>query len=313
MSLANKITKRILERYHQGQCTPEEITLVESYFEQLQIGGIQAADVQKDLHLRNKLHKKIINELGPVQKNWNLSRIAAVAIILIAATLFAFFYNHQTVAYKTVIATYGKPLRLQLSDASVVYLSAGSTLVYPENFEGLTKRAIQLDGKAFFEVTKNPTQPFVVTSGNIATTVLGTKFIVNSFDQSKPSVVVTEGKVNVTYTRDQTASIDIIPNERVVLNAGQKRFVKNQVRAKDYAAWIDGSVVFNDANLSEIVAILNRRFNRNVTATNMANCQIRGKYSGNNLDELLKSIKFIHGITYQYTSKGILLDGMNCK
>ena len=46
---------------------------------------------------------------------------------------------------------------------------------------GNPKREVVLEGEAFFNVTKNPRQPFIVKTGKISTIVLGTSFNVKSF------------------------------------------------------------------------------------------------------------------------------------
>ncbi|NML20807.1 FecR family protein [Pseudoflavitalea sp. G-6-1-2] len=81
-----------------------------------------------------------------------------------------------------------------LEDGSVVKLSPASTLVWDDHFPG-NKRNLRLSGLAIFDVAKNSRKPFSVTTGEITTTALGTKFMVNSSGKGKLSVHLFEGKV----------------------------------------------------------------------------------------------------------------------
>ncbi|HTI94780.1 MAG TPA: FecR domain-containing protein [Puia sp.] len=66
---------------------------------------------------------------------------------------------------------------LTLGDGSGVVLYPNSELIYDSLFSGDT-RSVLLRGRAYFKVASNKARPFIVTHGNIATHVLGTRFSV---------------------------------------------------------------------------------------------------------------------------------------
>ena len=68
-----------------------------------------------------------------------------------------------------------------------------SKISYDPNFG---KRQIQLDGEAFFDVTKNPQKPFTILTKNTATTVLGTSFNIKN-EATKTIVTVFTGTGSV--------------------------------------------------------------------------------------------------------------------
>src|SRR5690606_5004009 len=71
-----------------------------------------------------------------------------------------------------------------------------SVLNYPKEF-GET-REVHLEGEGFFDIKHDPTRPFVVTSGNLTTTVLGTAFNIRALPNDDRIVVtVIRGKVQV--------------------------------------------------------------------------------------------------------------------
>ncbi len=106
---------------------------------------------------------------------------------------------------------------LLLPDNSVVSLYPGATLEYNLPF---VARDIQLKGKAIFTVTKNTSSRFVVYSGTVSTTALGTRFLVDlSDDDKKVNVKLFEGKVVVQQNESTLSSA------RTYLEAGQQCFV----------------------------------------------------------------------------------------
>jgi transmembrane sensor len=119
-----------------------------------------------------------------------------------------------------------------LPDGSSVWLHANSNISYRTPFDR-DRREIYLNGRAFFEVSKNPNQPFVVISNSMITTVLGTSFTVDAFEgEQKFSVTVKTGNVIVTTAPGQTEKgtkaeapvISLNANEVAIFDRVQKVF-----------------------------------------------------------------------------------------
>ncbi len=310
---AHKNINNLLKKYYKNSCTAEEKEIVEKFFTKLQEDGISPKEVKKDFYLKNKIYKSIQENIVPKKKRWIPRSVAAVIVALITTGVLTFYLTltEPTPDYTIAESKYGEQLRIVLEDSSVVYLNSGSTLQYPNSFKNLDQRNVILKGEGFFEVTKNQEQPFIVTSGSISTKVLGTKFSVNNFEETSPKVIVSEGKVNVSSTRNSTVAINILPDEKVVFNTKQNTFKKTNVESENQVSWIHGYLVFDHSNLSDIAKKLERRFNIEVVVTSKtdANCEISGKYLGSNLSELLKSMRFINGVNYTYSEKSIELSG----
>ncbi|MCL2417233.1 MAG: FecR domain-containing protein [Bacteroidales bacterium] len=87
--------------------------------------------------------------------------------------------------------------RITLADGSTVTLKDGSRLIKKNNFSGNT-REIALEGEAFFDIAHNPDMPFIIHTGNVRTTVLGTAFSIKAVpSETSITVTVVEGKVRV--------------------------------------------------------------------------------------------------------------------
>ena len=131
------------------------------------------------------------------------------------------------------VNTSGKPVKIRLPDESVVELAPNSRIAYPNNFDSSNTRDVYLLGEALFNVTKNPSRPFRVFANEIVTKVLGTSFIVRSFDRdSTIEVVVKTGKVSV-YTQvpigespvsDRHGGVILSPNQGLVYQKFKQKF-----------------------------------------------------------------------------------------
>ncbi|MHA7060146.1 FecR family protein [Aquimarina sp. M1] len=315
MSYPENINK-LLDKYYKKECNSQEKQIVERFFLKLQENGISASEVKKDLHLKNKIYRNIEQSITPRKRWWIQTSAAAVIIVLISSVVLTQFFrsSDNSVEYLIAKADYGEQLKVILSDSSVVYLNSGSSIEYPKTFNNIEKRNVKLQGEGFFEVTKDKEKPFIVSSGNIITKVLGTKFVISNFKTNTPSVIVSEGKVNVSKNSDSNISVDILSNEKVVFNSDKNEFTKSIVNSDNYDAWIYGDVVFNDSNLSDIAEKLSRRFNLDVKTNSEenSNCLITGRYTGDDLPELLGSIQFINGLEYKYNGTVLELKGVDC-
>ncbi|WP_254560079.1 FecR family protein [Dyadobacter diqingensis] len=115
-----------------------------------------------------------------------------------------------------------KPISFYLSDSSSITLEPNSSVSFPTVFDS-KNRIVSLEGEAFFEVTKNPKQPFIVHFNALAVKVLGTSFSIRSFDSEENiSVSVKTGKVSVSSKQDLNTEMPQSTLKEVMLTANQK-------------------------------------------------------------------------------------------
>ena len=162
-----------------------------------------------------------------------ISRALAAAAILTGLYLGFNYFNTSSAPDPQVAATVqqntsipfmavtnnGTSIQLiRLEDNSVVRLYPGSKIAYPQAF--IRNRQIHLTGKAEFDVMKNAASPFVVYSGAVSTTAIGTRFLVDDTDASRiVNVQLYEGKVLV-----RPVDSSLLMTE-ALLEAGQQCFV----------------------------------------------------------------------------------------
>jgi ferric-dicitrate binding protein FerR (iron transport regulator) len=159
-----------------------------------------------------------------------LAAAAAVLTLIIGAYLLmppahkekAAVAAHGSVAapaFDTVVNEAGKVHQILLADGSRISLHAKSSVIYSTGFKD--KREIYLTGKAVFHVAKNPKAPFIVYSGAITTTALGTIFLVDAGEAATDiNVQLYEGKVVVRSVNAQLPIGDtyLLPGEQCNVN-----------------------------------------------------------------------------------------------
>ncbi len=100
--------------------------------------------------------------------------------------------------YNSIATPRGGWYQLRLPDGTRVWLNAASSLRFPTAFIGAT-REVEMSGEAYFEVAADPAHPFIVHTRETRTTVLGTAFNINAYDD-EPALRTTllEGAVKVS-------------------------------------------------------------------------------------------------------------------
>ena len=182
----------------------------------------------------------------------------------------------------------GGEYKLVLSDGTRVWINSETRLTYPVFFGD--KREVCLEGEAYFEVTHDRQRPFIVHSGEMNITVLGTEFNVNSYDHQKIHTVLVKGRVQVG-TGDGNQVI-LKPGELAALETG--RIAVSAVNVRKYTAWRYGEFYFEDAPLSEIMDELARWYGIQIVYQNPALKQ--RQFSGvlkrsESVTEILKKIE----------------------
>lgn len=162
--------------------------------------------------------------------------------------------GEREIKYNKVEIPRGGEYQIVLGDGTRVYLNAQTELRFPESFASSEQRLVYLSGEAYFEVTKNPSKPFIVQCKDYAVKVLGTSFNVNSYEGDKTSkTTLATGKVEIDMDGKQT-----------ILNPGQQAIIKNgEVNVKEvdvevYTTWMFDNFRFQSESIQEIMTKLSR-------------------------------------------------------
>lgn len=243
---------------------------------------------------------------------------AAVVIVLITTTLMLSRLDEKdkkilVVDSKTITKSNpaGQKSKIFLPDGSVVWLNSESELTYEENFND-SVRSISLSGEAFFEVIKDSKRPFVVYTGNVSTTAIGTAFNIEATEPGKVIVSLTSGIVNVEAVKNDGISelVQLMPGQGALYNSSNRDdFELISVNPVHVTQWKDGILRLQNATLDETVKKLERWYNVQISLENkpMRMWNANGVFDNEYLENVLHSLSFSQGFDYEINGKNILL------
>ena len=165
---------------------------------------------------------------------------------------------------------YGSRGKLILSDHTVVWLNAGSQLIYPSEFTG-REREVLLFGEAFFEVAKDKSKPFIVKTSEYRIKVLGTQFNVSAYlGDDVSQTVLTEGSIELNMNNEGLFGHGVVlrPNELFSLNKGMNETNIQKVDPSKYVLWKDGILKFENEYLSRVIKKIERYFDIQISLKN---------------------------------------------
>jgi transmembrane sensor len=153
-------------------------------------------------------------------------------------------------------AQVGQTSTVRLPDGSRVTLDTDSAIrVWPRMRK---ERRIELvRGRAHFEVAKDHTRPFIVSTTQGSVTALGTEFDVR-LRPNGMKVVLVEGRIRVQPASGASGAKPLVLNagDQVVSTKGIWRLSRADTRTE--TSWLRGDLVFNDQPLSVVAEELNR-------------------------------------------------------
>lgn len=179
--------------------------------------------------------------------------MAAASILFLVGL--GFLLKPQIAAEKQLsFKTSSIPKSIKLSDGSKIYLAANSSFQYPEKFIGDERQVTLLKGNAFFEIAKDKKHPFIITSGDVKTKVVGTSFHIQ-MSKTKCEVIVVTGKVNVT---SKGKSVDLVPNEEALFESN--KLTKLMANKSFLVNWYTTDITLNETTLKQVITILQYKY-----------------------------------------------------
>jgi transmembrane sensor len=295
--------KYLFRQYVENTCTREEL---EEFF-------AYAQEAKNDEQLRNLIKKvyetirensslTYVDETGnlvltkpdwlvqPVSPKKSFRKKLAIAVAIIGCIIIAetaWFatksFKHkkeisETVSFKKKITERSEYKYLLLPDSTQVWLNAVSSLEFPDHFEE-NKREVFLSGEAYFDVKHAEKTPFIIHTGNISTTVLGTAFNIKAYPDRKTIIVaVSRGKVKVSRGDELVATLT--KGQQVKVSNKNNEIATKNISETQVAAWQQGNMVYDDESISDIIADLERMYNVNIRLTNenIRNLKVRTSF-----------------------------------
>jgi transmembrane sensor len=315
----NDIAK-LLARYLEGQTTPTENELLEHWLEHNELNNNwKSLDEASREEWLNSLFTDIENRISYTTKvikrpeidslvKW--AAMAAVFLVFLALTARTLLIKNEPV--KQTSSQLKIPLKenqnIVLNDGSKVWANSGATLRYQENFNVKT-REVFLTGEAYFDVKHQPSKPFLVHTGKIDVTVLGTAFNIKSDGGSnKVIVTVTRGRVKVTEGNKLIGFLT--PNQQVIYNTANNQYSQTAINAAEVIKWLEKDMNFNNVTFGQAAEELQERFKITIR---FQNDKVKGSIfsgtapKGNDLEDILNVLCAFNHAGYKKQADGSIL------
>ena len=319
------MNKEILKRFFEGRSNRwekkqvkgyldgDDLEILDEYLKEQASSGLQEpADPEYKDNFFKELTDRIEQRELLVVPARNMSFLPflkiAASIVLICTVGSLLYINRQkelATEIKTRIARIsnnGRNLKmLELEDGTKIWINPGTTVVYNKATYGDSVREISLTGEAYFNVAHNARKPFRVKAGKLTTTVLGTSFNVEAYENEQDlRVTLVTGRVRVNAGKSE----EVLHPGQVLNFSKQLETVKvTEVNVADKQdQYTKGRLIFENLPLREVLKRVERVFALRIEVSDeniLKNKRITGAYYRDNAESALTRILFIHGLHHR--------------
>ncbi len=224
---------------------------------EMDAGSIESGFYQLQKHIKGNTWRKPF---------YNMLKYAAVIVVaLVGGYFLSTMQPEPELAMNEIVVPRGNRTSVTLPDGSLVWISNGSKLVYPEKFVGDARR-VQLEGEGFFKVTHDEEHPFIVSAGEERIKVLGTEFAVVAYpedNQVKAELIsgkiqfdIFTGNANNAYT-----SFMVKPSHSLVYDKSSGKVYESKIPDGFYDYWLKGTYRFQNETFESLARKIERIYN----------------------------------------------------
>lgn len=258
MNTKNEIPEKLLNDYINGHATDDQIKAVMQW-------AHENPENMKELEMLRHLNDEAIWNAGigteaslkhkrksQVRRVASWSMAASILLLIGFSVSFLIFGSGNQNLPVSFFAPLGQRTELTLADGTHVWLNSGSRLEVSERFNN-NSREVNLDGEAYFSVTKDEDKPFIVHTDSYSVKVMGTEFNVSSYINAPVwSVALVKGQVEV-YDGNNTSVVLTTNMKAEDING---KLVTSEFTDYDALLWREGILAFEDSSFSDIFARL---------------------------------------------------------
>lgn len=334
-----KYLDKLIKKHLQGKCTEEESDFIDSWYSSL---GKNIDQREKDTLSEDKISSAGVSILKNLQKHthaisednhinitpnlWQFSAIAASLVLCMAIGYYLFkntlisdprIEKNVASQFTSVENSTLQAKRVILPDGSIVELGPNSKIRFLNDADS-PSRELFLEGEGYFDVARDSQRPFYVYVGNIVTKVLGTSFIIKTFDQSdKVTVSVKTGKVTVYSKNASHKKTVLTPNQEAVYDrvtdvvATQAVPSQKSTDAKKRLS----EMQFEETPISEVLMVLKKTYDIEIVFNEetLSGCVLTSTFFEEGFYDRIDVICTAIGATYKIVNAQIVIESNGCK
>lgn len=328
----------LLEKYLQGNCSPEETRFIEKWYEGLSLSDRDklAEDPAFAWYVENRLRSRLAG-LMPLETSLTsgesytapvlqkqapslLKRMVPLlaasltgVILLVTAVLYFSRHSVRNNPFGESITTGKEQLKkIDLPDGSEVWLNQLSSLKWTGGFNNKDSiRQVELSGEGRFKVVSDPSRPFIVRTGhNTYTRVLGTEFNVEAYsDETEIRVSLLSGKVLFGEQSGNRGGVILQPGTMCAFSQAGHIGPATPIGNLEVDGWIKGAIVFNEVPLREAIHRLALRYDWEVSwhKAKPADATVTAIFRHETPEEILAAITFANGFRFSLKNKKLIV------
>ena len=308
----------LLVKYLLNETNPEEDSAVKSwieedpenlkYFDQFRWIWIKSGELSQEISVdenaaweRFLVHRQSAERNRPTSSQrflystWAKLAAAIVLLVAITAVVLSFLPHSGKALYSNVaISSSQEPIKEVLLDGSVLTLNKNTKLSYVQKWLGKERLVNFMAGEVYFEIEKNPQKPFVIATGNVNITVLGTSFNVKKAG-GETIVTVNDGVVKVAAGQE---ALILRKNEKAIVFQNTGRTEKSSATNQLYKYYVSNKFVAKNIKLTELMEVLNEAYGAEieVSSERARNLNITTTLQYGSLEENLEIISQTLGL-----------------
>ena len=254
----------LIKSYLDGQCSQEEALELLSWIAESDENRTYFESFKEVWHLTDFALPEVLDvdaALDAVNtKIEALEYVSGIAASVVVALFMGFLVTRSNPTVTLASNDWDSETAYTLPDGTSITFNGVSEISHPKHFTK-GERAINFEGKAYFDVVKDESKPFVIHCGSMDVEVLGTSFLLDADKNDNRYLLdLYTGKVRMTAFDQkgrELSQIEINPGERGVLNVTDgalKAMTYPEVKEEELLN--DRVLDFNNVSLSTIVETL---------------------------------------------------------
>jgi transmembrane sensor len=285
-------------RLHDEQCSPKLEAQVRAWLGESEDHRRAFNRMARAWELTGQIQMRARGDT-PIARAGRRSPFTPWAVTLVATVILAVggvvYYRRDN----SLVTGIGQQQVRLLPDGTRVTLNTDTRIEV--SYDERARRVRLIRGEAWFDVSRRPTWPFLVSVGGREIRALGTSFIVRHDDLQDLSVTLVEGRISVSpIARD-----DETPQAPQILAPGQRLMISqhhslsvDRPELSRVTAWERGRVDFEDTPLGDAAHEMNRYSTRRIViaGAEAAQRRIGGSFRAGDTDEFARVVTTAFGL-----------------
>jgi len=305
--------EEVLAKYFSKEASKDEISLVNAWKSESDENAkvfFEAKSIWLDTlfqtpKARQSVLDNILSEGENKQKqisihgiNW--IRYGVAAAVILAVSLVFIFNGGVDTNFKS----------MALSDGSNVLLHENSTLELVTLDESI--REVRVRGKAYFDIERDDSRPFIIYTNNAEVKVLGTSFVVDTYG-AKTEVSVESGLVELRKP-DEDVVVMLEKGEMGLVLDSNTGIIKKDNEDLNYLSWKTKVLTFRESSMQEVTSVLEDTYGVKVQLENpeFKDCKLTARFNKKKATDAVEIITRTFNIDYELVDGVYILKGKGC-